>query len=500
MVLTMLNSRHFAITLARTVEVLRTRPTATSEQNASLRALLALTKLGPATMSLDNGAVSVDGNAIPNTIPSIAMLSAQMATHGVTQIEIAQGASAADVLNLLRALAADPGAPGSDKRLEDKLGESDGASVSVLTVRSEQIGPNRRPASVAQAFEMPAETMASAEQLATNASVAPSRATADLVKELEILRVELEGKREITEELRRSRKEFERRAERAEHVIETSDATASAAAAAAATANKKAEALSKDVEALRDELEGKKDSIEQLRRSETELEQRAMTAEHALEKSEANASAASAEAAAAESEVTKELEALRSELEGKREAIERLRRSRTELERRAVAAESALDGRTRGLFSMFSRPLRSLFSSSSRDSFELTVTLSQTTPHQEPIAGHPTRFAIVAPWVPKPGARLDLPWRAVDGDDDKGPREGSCRIQLSWDSAEFTIFITQDGQAFDNPEILTCRGLIDDSRIRGTFTDRLFLLRAGTFVCEIQKLKVGASVQRGPGK
>ena len=493
----MLNSRQFAITLARTVEVLRARPTATSEHKASLRALLALTKLGPATMSVQNGAVSVDGNVIPNTLPSIAMLSAQMATHGVTQIEIAQGASAADVLNLLRALAADPGAPGSDKRLEDKLGESDVASVSVLTVRSEQIGPNRRPASVAQAFEMPAETMASAEQLATNESVAPSQATADLVKKLEILRVELEGKREIIEELRRSRKEFERRAEKAEHVIETSEATASAAAAAA---NKETEALSKDVEALRAELEGKKDSIEELCRSKTELEQRAMTAEHALEMSEANAPAESVEASAAESEVTKELEALRSELEGKREAIERLRRSRTDLERRAVAAESALEGRTRGLVSMFSRLLGSLFSSSSPDSFELTVTLSQTTPHQEPIAGHPTRFAIVAPWVPEPGARLDLPWRAVDGDDDKGPREGSCRIQLSWDSAEFTIFITQDGQAFDNPEILTCQGLIDNSRIRGTFTDRLFLLRGGTFVCEIQKLKVGPSVRRGPGK
>ena len=492
MILTMLNSRHFAITLARTVEVLRARPAATSEQKAALRALLALTKLGPATMSVENGSVSVDGNAIPNTLPSIAMLTSQMATHGVTQIEIAHGASAADVLKLLRALAADPGAPRNDRRLEDKLDESDAASVSVLTVQSEQIGPNRRPASVIRAFKRPEEAKASAEQLATNGSVAPS---ADLVRKLETLRVELEGKREIIEELRRSRNEFERRAEKAEHVIETSRATASAAAAAAAAANKEAEAASKDVEALRTELEGKTDSIEDLRRSETELEQRAMTAEHAFEKSEADALAGSTEASATESEVTKELEALRSELEGKRESIERLRRSRTELERRAVAAERALEGRSRGLFSMLSRSLRSLFSSSSPYSFELTVTLSETPQRLESIAGHPTRFAIVAPWVPKPGARMDLPWRAVDGDDHKEPREGSCRIQLSWYNAELTIFITADGQSFDNPKILTCRGLLDDSRIRGTFTDSLFLSRAGTFVCEIQKLKVGPSVR-----
>ena len=419
------NPRHFAITLARTVEVLRARPTAIPEQKAALRALLALIKLGPATVSVDNGAVLVDGNAIPNSLSSMAGLSAQMTAHGVARIEIAKGASGADVLNLVRTLATDPGAPGSEKRLAGKLGESDVAGVSVLTLPTEQIGRNRRPVSVTGMFEMPAEAMASAEQLATSESVAKSQATPDLFRELESLRIELEGKREIIEELRRSRSEFEQQADEAEHVVATSEATAAAAA------------------------EEAKDEAEKL---------------------------------------AKEVEALTAELEREREVVERLRRSKMEMERRAVAAERALGGGTRRLFSMFSRPRGSLFSSSSSDWYELTVTL-KTTQSSQPNAGYPSRFAIVGQWVPRPGGRLELTWRAVDGDDDKGPREGPCRIDLSSDGTEATMFIAQGGQPFDSDEILTCTGPVDDSRAHGTFTDRLFCSRAGTFVCAIQKLK-----------
>lgn len=138
----MLNREHFAITLARTVEAFRTAPDEIPAHKAALRALVALTKLSAARVTLVGDALSVEDTTIPRTLPLIPMLVEQMQRHGVRELALAHRASAADVLGLIRALAAEPdGSAG--------LGGFADATVTVLTAEPE---PEGRPISVTQAF------------------------------------------------------------------------------------------------------------------------------------------------------------------------------------------------------------------------------------------------------------------------------------------------------------------------------------------------------------
>lgn len=147
----MLDLTHFAITLARTVELFRTQPDAVPEQKSALRALLALTKLGGASLALRAGRLEIDGEPIPDTLPAIQALGECFAELGVTEIRIAQRASAADLLHLVRALAAPPetyGGPGGVSRhLRDRA-----STVSVLSVESEAVQPGKQPMRVTEAF------------------------------------------------------------------------------------------------------------------------------------------------------------------------------------------------------------------------------------------------------------------------------------------------------------------------------------------------------------
>ena len=119
-----------------------------------------------------------------------------------------------------------------------------------------------------------------------------------------------------------------------------------------------------------------------------------------------------------------------------------------------------------------------------RQAITLTVTLVEATQRPTPV-GLPTEFAIVAPAFPEPGAEVDVTWRALDGDVDKEPRDGPGLLQVSADGAQATIVLRGPGTAAENPEALTLIGTTDASEIRGTFADRLFFLRAGTFVAPI---------------
>src|SRR5262245_7658976 len=112
----MLNYDNFAITLARGVSVLREKPEAVAEHKAALRALVALTSLGPAELVLRRGRLQVQGKTIPPTLPLIDDLTQRLTVHAVSEIRFAQKSSAADLLRLLRALAEDPIPQGDNGR------------------------------------------------------------------------------------------------------------------------------------------------------------------------------------------------------------------------------------------------------------------------------------------------------------------------------------------------------------------------------------------------
>ncbi len=143
----MLNYDNFAILLARAVELIRSRPRAIEEQKGALRALVALTKLGGATFAFRNDTLLVEGEAVAQTLPLIPALSTQMKAHAIREIRIARGASAADLLSLIRALAAEGGDSATPAI-------SAAGTVAMLSVPEEDVPEGRRPVSVTRAFEV----------------------------------------------------------------------------------------------------------------------------------------------------------------------------------------------------------------------------------------------------------------------------------------------------------------------------------------------------------
>lgn len=110
----------------------------------------------------------------------------------------------------------------------------------------------------------------------------------------------------------------------------------------------------------------------------------------------------------------------------------------------------------------------------------ITVRLVEATQRPLP-AGLPTRFEISLPALPGAGASVEAEWQAVDGDESREPRHGRGVITLDAEGVQLTIALRRADAAQTDERALTLRGAIEASALRGTFSDRLFAFRAGTF-------------------
>ena len=149
----MLNHENFAITLGRLVDLLRSSPRSINEQKAGLRALVALTKLGGATVAVTGRGLWVEATNVPPTLPFISALAERMLVHALHEVRIAQSSSAADLLRLCRTLASDPEAAstqGTDRQVVESGGGA--LSVAVMSVGPEAVPEGRRSVGVTQAF------------------------------------------------------------------------------------------------------------------------------------------------------------------------------------------------------------------------------------------------------------------------------------------------------------------------------------------------------------
>lgn len=103
----MLNPEHFVLTLARVVSLFRSSPDAVQEQKSQLRALAVLCKLGEIHLEWDDEVLTASDIPISLTLPAVSELTQQLSAHGIIRLAIEQNAAPGDLLNLLRALAAD---------------------------------------------------------------------------------------------------------------------------------------------------------------------------------------------------------------------------------------------------------------------------------------------------------------------------------------------------------------------------------------------------------
>jgi HEAT repeat protein len=149
----MLNYENFAVSFARAVEVFRTRTDEVPELKGALRTIVALSKLGGVEMRVSHRTLTVNTVQIPPTLPGVRSLIAQFDLHGVGEVRIAQNARPADLLALLRGLAATLSGYAREGGLEAQFQDADGESVMVLTVSPGAPKQGGRSQSVTAAFE-----------------------------------------------------------------------------------------------------------------------------------------------------------------------------------------------------------------------------------------------------------------------------------------------------------------------------------------------------------
>src|SRR5687768_2519370 len=102
-----------------------------ADQKHALRSALAGCRQQPLTLTLDEWHVLADGRALPDTDVQAQTLAAQMIGHAVKELRLSQGAAAAHVLTVARALAQEP-RPGSGGRaVRDSLREIESPTVAV---------------------------------------------------------------------------------------------------------------------------------------------------------------------------------------------------------------------------------------------------------------------------------------------------------------------------------------------------------------------------------
>jgi len=148
----MFNHEIFAVSFARTVELLR-QAAPRAEQKSALRAVFALTSVASATLRAYQDMLTVDDVGIPDTLEFIPGLIERMRVHGVAEISIAKDAEPDELLALARGLAADPGTENGAARIKRRLRKAHSTRVMVIPAQAEEGEGGHRPRSVTQAFD-----------------------------------------------------------------------------------------------------------------------------------------------------------------------------------------------------------------------------------------------------------------------------------------------------------------------------------------------------------
>ena len=136
----MLSPQAFATHLARAVDLFRD-PSAKEAQKSALRALMALVQMADVLVETRNGGLFINGSAVAGE--AYKPLVERLELHGVRHIEIPTAAPAADLFNLLKSLADQPGTVDIPTRLRSGGTQRVSVAVSQLFAADAEVGvPN----------------------------------------------------------------------------------------------------------------------------------------------------------------------------------------------------------------------------------------------------------------------------------------------------------------------------------------------------------------------
>jgi len=178
------NHEIFAVSFGRALELTQSgAPVA--ERKTALSAVYALTSNASAMMRVYQDMLTVDDVGIPDSLPFVTGIIDRMRDHGVAEVAIGKGASAVELLALIRGLAADPRADGGIQKIKMRLRDAHSTAIMVIPLQSAEIDELHRNRSVTQAFEAEAiERAAAGDIVEEPPAPAPAPAQADAEFEL----------------------------------------------------------------------------------------------------------------------------------------------------------------------------------------------------------------------------------------------------------------------------------------------------------------------------
>jgi HEAT repeat protein len=133
-----------------------------------------MTTLRSWTLRLKGPEMSVEGVVVATDTPPLPLLVGQMNAHAVSEIQIAQGVSAASLMHLMRGLAVPPGEYQGDDGVAKRLEEASVRRIHVLGPDDDADPEKGRPTRVTDAVRMPSQQQGD-EQAQPDAPAAPPR-------------------------------------------------------------------------------------------------------------------------------------------------------------------------------------------------------------------------------------------------------------------------------------------------------------------------------------
>jgi len=133
-----------AVLFGRLLDLVRSRPDATYEIEASLGGLADLAAQRSVTVRLRQGQLLVEAMPIPPDTPFATLIIHQLATHGLGAIVVSCGASALDLLNAAWAIALDPTNYPLGSSASHRLADLQVFSVQFLSAQGSEVAEDHR--------------------------------------------------------------------------------------------------------------------------------------------------------------------------------------------------------------------------------------------------------------------------------------------------------------------------------------------------------------------
>jgi HEAT repeat protein len=146
------------VLLGRLLELIAKSSDTTEDQRTTLRALAELVGRRSAAIVVDGPRVTVEAVEVPDATPYAEAVRGRLSAHGIARIHIAYGASAVDLVELVRALAATPAATKAARALEARLAAAGVVNISIVSREQEAAAAARREVRVTAALESPAKS------------------------------------------------------------------------------------------------------------------------------------------------------------------------------------------------------------------------------------------------------------------------------------------------------------------------------------------------------